>query len=271
MTPNRFEELIPPIHPLHAQKGETLPHLVAIMQRLLGPGGCPWDREQSFRTLRPYVLEEAHEVAEAIDRGDLQALCEELGDLLLQIVFQAELARKEGAFAIDDVIAAISQKLIKRHPHVFGSEFYANSKEVLEAWERRKSKEKGILSGVPQAMPALLRAWRISEKAARLGFDWCSQQEVRSKIDEELAELDEASKQNNKELMEKELGDLIFAIVNWARWAEIDPESALRQAISRFSKRVERVEQKAKEQGMDLTSLSPSELDALWGKAKAEE
>src|SRR5690349_1871981 len=203
--------------------GSTLPRLVQIMQRLLAPDGCPWDREQTLATLRPYVIEEAHEVVDAIDRGDAADLCEELGDLLLQIVFQAELARQQQWFGPDDVIAAICDKLVRRHPHVFGDEKVSGVSEVLANWEQIKAREKkdrGALDGVPVALPALMRAVRVGEKAARIGFDWPDGQGARDKMGEELNELDRAVDSGDKAATERELGDLLFAISSYARKLE---------------------------------------------------
>src|SRR5215831_12034729 len=213
-----FDEDAPrPVAPLPLQDGTTLTRLVGVMRRLLDPGGCPWDREQSFETLRRYVIEEACEVIDAIDGGDRKALREELGDLLLQVVFQAELARREGSFAIDDVVAGIVDKLVSRHPHVFGHLDAKTADEVLRNWEKIKAQEKkgrGILAGVPRSMPALTRAQRIGEKVARVGFDWEDAKGSRAKLTEEIAELDRAVGHADHAAMEEEIGDALFAIVN---------------------------------------------------------
>jgi tetrapyrrole methylase family protein/MazG family protein/ATP diphosphatase len=254
------------------QDGRTLPRLVEIMQRLLAPGGCPWDREQTLETLRSYVVEEAHEVVDAIDRGAPEDLREELGDLLLQIVFQSELARAKGWFGPDDVVAAICDKLVRRHPHVFGDTQVSGASEVIANWELIKAKEKqgrGALDGVPVALPALLRALRMSEKAARVGFDWPDGQGARDKLSEELGELDAAVRAGERAEMEHELGDLLFAIVNYARKLELDPEAALRGTLGRFEARVRAVEAAIAAQGRSLEGLSAAELDALWMQAKA--
>jgi tetrapyrrole methylase family protein/MazG family protein/ATP diphosphatase len=255
------------------EDGSTLPRLVSIMQRLLAPDGCPWDREQTLETLRNYVIEEAHEVVDAIDRGNPGDLREELGDLLLQIVFQAELARKQNWFGPDDVIAAICEKLVRRHPHVFGDETATSSAEVLVNWERIKASEKrgrGALEGVPVALPSLLRALRMSEKAARVGFDWPDAQGARDKVGEELGELDRALASGDKAHAERELGDLLFALVNYARKTELDPEAALRGTLARFAERVQHVERAAHAGGRPPEELSAAELDALWVEAKRE-
>jgi tetrapyrrole methylase family protein/MazG family protein/ATP diphosphatase len=256
------------------QDGSTLPRLVQIMQRLLAPGGCPWDREQTLESLRSYVIEEAHEVVDAIDRGAADDLREELGDLLLQIVFQAELARAKRWFGPDDVIAAICDKLVRRHPHVFADTRVSGSAEVVANWEMIKAEEKrgrGALDGVPLALPALLRALRMGEKAARVGFDWPDGQGARAKVGEELAELDRALASSDRHAVERELGDLLFALANWARKLEIDPEAALRGTLARFDRRVRAVEAAAQASGQALEQLGPEQLDALWEQAKAAE
>jgi len=251
------------------QTGERLPELVRIMRRLLSPDGCPWDREQTLETLRPYVIEEAHEVVDAIDRRDMANLREELGDLLLQIVFQSELAGQH--FGIDDVVGAICDKMVRRHPHVFGDETAADSAAVLARWETLKAKEKqdrGVLDGVPVAMPALLRAQRMGEKAAHLGLDWPDREGPREKLNEELSELDEAVATGDAEAIESELGDVLFAAAGLARKLAVDPEAALRRTLERFGRRVRFVEQAARERKVNPAELPFAELDALWNEAK---
>ncbi|HET8935509.1 MAG TPA: nucleoside triphosphate pyrophosphohydrolase [Polyangiales bacterium] len=258
---------------LPEQNGQSLPRLVEIMQRLLAPDGCPWDREQTLETLRPYVIEEAHEVVDAIDRGAPDELREELGDLLLQIVFQAELARAQGWFGPDDVVAGICEKLVRRHPHVFGDEKVSGTAEVLANWEAIKAREKagrGVLDGVPKALPGLLRATRMGEKAARVGFDWPDLTGARAKVDEELSELDEAVRDGDRTRVEHELGDVLFSLVSVARKLDVDPEAALRGTLERFGQRVRWVENHAEERGQDLSALDEAALDALWRQAKAE-
>jgi MazG family protein len=251
------------------QRGERLPELVEIMRKLLAPDGCPWDREQTLESLRPYVIEEAHEVVDAIDRKNMHDLREELGDLLLQIVFQSELAKSD--FGIDDVIGAICDKMVRRHPHVFGTEQAADSAAVRERWETLKAREKGdrgVLDGVPVAMPGLLRAQRVGEKAAHLGLDWPSPDGARQKLDEELRELDAALQQRDARAAEAELGDVLFAAVNLARKHAIDAEAALRKSIDKFSGRVRFVERETRQRGVDPRQLSFEQLDRLWGEAK---
>jgi tetrapyrrole methylase family protein/MazG family protein/ATP diphosphatase len=259
---------------MQGQDGSTLPRLVQIMQRLLAPGGCPWDREQTLESLRAYVIEEAHEVVDAIDRGSPADLREELGDLLLQIVFQSELARAKRWFGPDDVIAAICDKLVRRHPHVFADVRVSGSAEVIANWEVIKAEEKrgrGALEGVPVALPALLRALRMGEKAARVGFDWPDGQGARDKVGEELRELDRAVAAGDKDATERELGDVLFALANYARKLELDPEAALRGTLARFAERVGAVEGAAAAQGRTVDELSAEQLDALWQAVKAAE
>jgi tetrapyrrole methylase family protein/MazG family protein/ATP diphosphatase len=274
----RFDEKEPrPVAAIADQDGTGVRHLVGVMRRLLDPDGCPWDREQSFATLRKYVLEEACEVIDAIDSGDRKALKEELGDLLLQVVFQAELGRAEGAFAIDDVAEGIVDKLVRRHPHVFGDITVSGSSEVLTNWEKLKAKEKadrGILAGVPRSLPALTRAQRIGEKVQRVGFDWEDHAGSRAKVTEEIAELDAAIAQGNADKMEEEMGDALFALVNLSRHLEVDAEGALRRTIDKFTKRFAHVEARVKEKhGGFFTEdgqgkLPVAELDVYWEEAK---
>jgi tetrapyrrole methylase family protein/MazG family protein/ATP diphosphatase len=270
--------------PLAEQTGQTFPRLVELMGRLLAPGGCPWDREQSFATLRRYVIEEACEVIDAIDGGDRRELCAELGDLLLQVVFQAELARAEGAFGPDDVVAAICDKLVRRHPHVFSDARAENADEVLQNWERIKAAERagskkggGVLSGVPRSLPALTRAQRVGEKVARVGFDWPDARGSRAKVTEELGELDQAITGGDADRTEAELGDVLFALVNLARHAGVDAEGALRRTIDKFSRRFDHVERRVVERhgGWPAAAagepLTLEELDGYWDEAKRAE
>ena len=280
MTLERFDENAPrEVLELAQQDGRTLERLVRVMQRLLADDGCPWDREQSFESLRKYVLEEACEVIDAIESGDRKAIREELGDLLLQVVFQAELARREGAFAIDDVVSGIVEKLVTRHPHVFGDLDAKDADEVLRNWEMLKAKEKagrGILEGVPKSLPALTRAQRIGEKVARVGFDWADQAGSFAKVDEEIGELREAIAAGDTAAVEEELGDALFALVNLSRHAKVDAEGALRRTIEKFTKRFSHVEKRVKEVhgsfGEPGKGTLPLEtLDAYWEEAKRAE
>ncbi len=274
-----FDEDAPrPVPPLPFQDGGTLSRLVAVMRRLLSTDGCPWDREQSFETLRKYVLEEACEVIDAIDAGDRAAIREELGDLLLQVVFQAELGRTEGSFGIDDVVAGIVDKLVSRHPHVFGHLEAKDADEVLRNWEKIKAKEKGtrgLLGGVPRSMPALTRAQRIGEKVARVGFDWADARGSRAKVAEEIGELDQAIQKGDRREIEEELGDTLFALVNLSRHLNVDAEGALRRTIEKFSARFSHVEKRVREEhggwgeaGGGEKHLPLDVLDRYWEEAK---
>ncbi len=276
----RFEHTNPrPIEPIARQDGSTLCRLVGVMRRLLDADGCPWDREQTLETLRKYVLEEACEVIDAIDGGRREELREELGDLLLQIVFQAELARREGAFAIDDVVEAIVAKLVSRHPHVFGDATARDADEVLRNWEKIKAAEKkgrGVLDGVPRSLPALTRAQRVGEKVSRVGFDWDDSAGSRAKVTEELRELDEAIARGDSAAIEEEMGDTLFALINLSRHVKVDGEGALRKTIDKFKKRFEHVERRVNEEhggwgaaGGDESKLPLSVLDRYWDEAKA--
>lgn len=275
----------PPVNavPLDEQRGQTFPRLVELMQRLLADDGCPWDREQTFETLRKYVVEEAHEVVDAIDagKGARGLLREELGDLMLQVVFQAELGRAEGAFGPDDVVKGIVDKLVSRHPHVFGDTVVSGSGEVLANWEKLKSREKegrGLLDGVPRSMPALLRAQRIGEKVERVGFDWPDVEGSRAKVTEELGELDESIAKGDKAALTEELGDVLFALVNLARHLGVDAEAALRATSDKFTTRFSHVERRVKERhggwphaddGGVGRGVSLEEMDGYWQEAKA--
>ncbi len=279
MSLPRFDDKAPrPVAHRAEQDGSTLSRLVGVMQRLLSPDGCPWDREQSYESLRKYVLEEACEVIDAIESGDRAALREELGDLLLQVVFLAELGRSQDAFAIDDVVAGIVDKLVHRHPHVFGDKKVGSSEEVLTNWEKLKAQEKkgrGVLEGVPRSLPALNRAQRIGEKVSRVGFDWENVTGSRAKVTEELAELDQAIESGDANAIEDELGDTLFALVNLARHVNTDAEGALRRTIDKFTKRFAHVEKRVHEKhggwgdpGSAEPHLSLEVLDRYWDEAK---
>jgi tetrapyrrole methylase family protein/MazG family protein len=256
------------------------PELVGLMARLRAPDGCPWDREQTPSTLRKYLIEETYEAIEAIDADDPDLLCEELGDVLLQVVFHAQLATEIGDFNIDDVVNGIVTKLVRRHPHVFGEVSVADSDEVLKNWEQIKKAEKqddavrrrnSVLDGIPAGLPALMAAMEVSKRAVKVGFEWGSIDEVLLKVDEELAELRAEllcdSPDNNR--ISAELGDLIFTMVQIARWRKIDPEDALRAMVKRFTARFQHMEAEAKTLGVELNSLSIDKLDEMWNRAKA--
>ena len=239
--------------------GQRLLDLIRVMQRLRGPDGCPWDREQTHRSLARHLLEETHEALDAIDSGDHERLREELGDLLLQVVFHSEMARQEGTFDIDDVAEAITDKLIRRHPHVFAEARVDSSDQVLLNWERIKQEEKGeqrVEEGIPASLPALAVAAKVQRRAAGAGFDWRSSEGAFGKVREELAELEQASPGRE----EDELGDLLFAVAALGRKLGADPEAALRRATRRFSERFERMKGKARDEGVRLEGLSEEEL-----------
>ncbi len=259
------------------QTGATLPRLVGLMQRLLAPDGCPWDREQTLATLLPYLVEETYEVVDALQAGAVSDHCEELGDLLLQVIFQAELRHAEGAFGIDEVIEGIVSKLIRRHPHVFGEVHAKNADEALASWAKLKAREKakkgkkGALDGIPRSAPALVRAMRAGEKAGAVGFDWPDAAGVRDKVNEELAEFDEACAGNDRAAMTHELGDLLFATVNLARKLNLDAEHALREATDRFGRRFRHMEETLEADGRTVKSASAEEQNDLWEAAKKAE
>ena len=247
-----------------------------IMRRLRAPGGCPWDAEQTHDSLKRYLVEECYEVIEAIDTGDDALLREELGDLLLQPLFHAAIAEERGAFTIDDVLETLADKLVRRHPHVFGNEEIRTSDEQVANWEKIKKEEKGeerrsALAGVPPHLPALLKAQKITEKAARVGFDWEHVDQVFAKVLEELHELEETLTDRNQERMEAELGDLLFAIVNLGRFLSVNPEDALRKTIARFTTRFAHVEETLHGRGVNLKDATLDEMEALWQEAKEKE
>ena len=249
---------------------DPLRRLVKIVDRLLGPGGCPWDQEQTHESLKRHLLEEAYEVLDAIDSGSRDKLKEELGDLLLQPIMHAQMQKLEGSFDIDRVAEAINDKLVRRHPHVFGDIEAADADDVLRNWDRIKQSEKGgepasVLAGVPTGTASLLRAYEVSKRAARTGFEWPDIEAVFQKLREEEAELREALTSSDKERIEDEIGDLLFTAVNIARWAGVEPEEALRKMLNRFTTRFQSMEAASNK---PLSELSPQEWDELWETAK---
>jgi len=243
--------------------------LVEIIARLRAPDGCPWDKEQTHQTLRGNLLAETYEVLEALDGRDAAELCEELGDLLLQIVLHAQIAKDDGEFQIRDVVQGISTKIIHRHPHIFGTKKVKDSNEVMHNWEVLKKEERGgeksMLAGVPKQMPALAYAYEISRRAVRVGFEWKNVEGVLDKLLEEVKEIKEAGNQAEKA---QEIGDLLFTLVNYARWEGVDPETALREANQKFYRRFSKVEELARQRGRELQTLSFQEWDDLWEEAK---
>jgi tetrapyrrole methylase family protein/MazG family protein len=247
--------------------------LMGLMRRLRGPGGCPWDAEQTHETLKRYLLEETYEVTEAIDAASAPMLREELGDLLLQVVFHAVIAEEHGEFSIDDIIDTLNDKLIRRHPHVFADLKVKDIDQLIENWEKIKKMEKGssresVLSGVPSHLPALLKAQKISEKAARVGFDWSHVDQVFAKVLEELKEFEETMLEGNQERMEAELGDLLFALANLGRFLSLNPEDALRKTVARFMKRFEHIEQSLHAANREIRDASLEDMERLWEEAK---
>lgn len=247
--------------------------LIEIMVRLRGEKGCPWDKQQTHESLKPYLIEESHEVIEAIDSKDPGHLTEELGDLLLQVIFHAEIARDKGDFSIDEVLIGLIEKLKLRHPHVFGDLEVHTAEEVLRNWEKNKMKEKegsreSYLDGVPPSLPALMRAQKIQKKASKIGFDWTKKEEVVAKFEEEWKEFTEALESESREEVEDEVGDLFFTLVNLTRNLKLDSEQLLRRSTEKFILRFKTMEQEAKKKGLLLENLTPEEMNQLWLKAK---
>ncbi len=250
--------------------------LVRLMDRLRDPGGCPWDREQTLDTLKTYLVEETYEVLDALENGDPADHCEELGDLLLQVVFQAKLRTEMKEFTIEDVIRGIHEKLVRRHPHVFGDVEATTADEVLDQWERIKAKEKAgtsrpsILDHVPAQMPALLQSLRLTEKAARVGFDWTAEADLLAKVQEEWEELRVELEAGNAQGISEELGDMLFVLANLARRHGLDPEQALRQANGKFIRRFRYIESRLGEDDRRPEDSTLAEMDGLWDEAKRE-
>ena len=251
--------------------GADIRPLAEVMAALRAPEGCPWDREQTFASIRSNLIEEAYEYIEAVDAEDADNMEEELGDVLMQVVFHAQMAEEAGLFDLQSVIDRVTEKLIHRHPHVFGTAKVANSSEVLVNWDAIKQQEKqerhSALDGVAKGLPALLRAYKVQGKAAKVGFDWQEQGPVWDKVEEESNELREALKQGGEEA-EKEFGDLLFALVNYARHCRIEPETALNGTVDRFCRRFRYVEERVKESGRPWQDFSLAQLDEFWDEAK---
>ena len=256
--------------------GEGFQRLVEIMKKLRAPGGCPWDREQTFDTIKPYTLEETYEVLDAIDRRAWSELAEDLGDFMLQAVFYAQMAAEQDLFRIEDSLEAINQKLVRRHPHVFGDETAQNPDDVLKIWGEAKAKEKeakgqgseSMLHSVPRSLPALVEASQIASRAAKAGFDWENPDQVLEKLHEELGEIDEARRNAGQEELEGEIGDLLFVVVNLARFFKVDPEQALRKCNAKFRARFGYIERKLAERGKTPAQASIDEMESLWQEAK---
>jgi MazG family protein len=263
--------------------GGLFEDLAAVQYRLRAPGGCPWDREQTHETLRTYLIEEAYEVLDAIEKGSAPGLAEELGDLLLQVLFHADLAREAGQFDISDVITGIQNKMIRRHPHVFGNVKAETAGQVLKNWALLKAAEKQLagktgeasgkaapsaLDGVPGGLPALLEAYQMTRRAAQVGFDWEDAEGILEKLNEEISELRAALSASNRRATEEEVGDLLFSMVNLARFLGFDPEVTLKCSNRKFKKRFQEMEAKASESGQSLSDLSKAKLEELWSAAK---
>ncbi len=249
--------------------------LVSIMDRLRDKNGCPWDREQTRESLKPFLIEEAYELLEAIEENSPEKIKEEIGDLLFQLIFHARISEELGEFDIRDVLDSITQKMVSRHPHVFGNLNLESTEEVVQRWEEHKKREgklrDSVLEGVPRALPSLLRAQRVQERASRVGFDWKEAGGVLEKIEEELEEFREALRSGEGKRMEEELGDLLFSIVNLSRFVNINPEEALRRTTDRFIRRFRYIETGARAMGRELDELSLEEMDRLWEEAKEKE
>ncbi len=264
-----------------ARKGESLQEskdkfsqLVEILAQLRSPQGCPWDREQTHESLRQHLLEETYEVIEAIDEHRIEDLAEELGDLLLQIIFHAQMAAEANQFTIANVIDSINQKLIRRHPHVFGDEKVDSAAEQIKLWEKTKLKKEGkksAIDGIPKELPALVRAYRLQNKAAAVGFDWPDINPVWEKIEEELAELREAVERQSESDIQEELGDVLFSLVNLSRHLQHNPEDALRHTIDKFSRRFHAIEDEMQKQNLSFSSATLAEMDAIWDRIKSKE
>jgi MazG family protein len=275
----RDEDLPPPPSP---ETGARFERLVRLIAKLRAPGGCPWDREQTHQTLKPMTLEEAYEVLEAIDAGDPEELRSELGDLLLQVVFHADMAQEAGTFDVDGVVAAITDKMVRRHPHVFGEDDASTPAEVLRNWEALKAAERAakgkdqgpasMLDSVSKAHPALMEAFQMTTKVSRVGFDWPHAEAAMGKLEEELGELRAAARAGaGTKAIEEELGDLIFSAVNVARLLGVDPESALKAANRKFRRRFRHVETRLEERGRKPADSTLDEMDALWEESKRRE
>lgn len=253
---------------------DSFSKLVAIMERLRSPDGCPWDREQTHQSIAPNLIEEAYEVLEAIDRSDPTEMTEELGDLLLQVLFHAQIMTEAKRGSIDTIMDVLSDKLVRRHPHVFGESHAADPKEALRHWEatkqaeKKEKKKKGFFDGVPGALPALLKAYRLGEKASRVGFDWTTADGVLEKVTEESRELVEAITDQKPEEIEHEYGDLLFTLANLGRFLKLDPENALRKASARFIRRFEKMESFIAAENHSMQELTLAEWETLWKHAK---
>lgn len=256
---------------------QPIDQVLDIMRKLRDPeGGCPWDREQNLDSLKPFLIEECYELVDAIDSGDVEKHKEELGDMLLQIVFQVQLRQEKGEFGFDDICTTLAEKLIRRHPHVFADVRVTGSKDVLTKWEEIKNKEKktgkrSVVDGVPKHLPALMKAHQVQSRAARVGFDWAAIHDVMAKLEEELAETKEALQQGDRDHIAEEIGDLLFSVVNLSRFQKLHAEELLAATVRKFSRRFQSVEALVHQQGKAMTDCSLDELDQLWNDVKKQE
>jgi len=253
---------------------KKLSDLAAVMARLRDENGCPWDREQTHESLKPYLIEEAYEVLEAIESGEDGLLKEELGDLLFQVIFHSHLASEAGRFTLEDVISGVCEKMISRHPHVFGTEKVKDADDVLHRWEKLKDKEKkrdSVLDGIPRTLPALIRAKRLQDRAARVGFDWEKTEDVWKKVEEEWEELQEGRRNNDKENIEEEIGDLMIALVNLGRFIDIDADEALNKSITKFIRRFSAIEKELAGRGRDIREATLDEMEEIWIREREKE
>jgi len=251
---------------------ELFRELVEVIRRIRKE--CPWDREQTHKSIRHNLIEEAYETVEAIDEENFEELKKELGDLLLHVIMHSVMAEESGKFTLAEVIEGIRNKLIYRHPHVFGDVKVDNSKEVKHNWEKLKQAENNrdsIISGIPKSLPALIKAYRVQEKAGSVGFDWENPNDVWKKVEEEISELKKSIESNDSNKIEEEIGDLLFAIVNYSRFLKVNPESALNKAVEKFTRRFQTIERELKSQGKDIYSATLEEMDAIWEKIKKKE
>ena len=259
--------------PVHEFQG-----LLDVLHRLRAPDGCPWDREQTPETIKKYILEESHELLEAVEQGQAGEVCEELGDLFFLLLFLADLYEEQGAFTLDDAMEKVREKMIRRHPHIFGDVKINGSDDVIANWQAIKGQEaeskgekKSALGHLPRSLPSLQRAFRMGERASRVGFDWQDWQGVIAKLNEEIRELEDASALEDAAKVEEEMGDLLFTAANLSRKLDVNPEDALKKALDKFQSRFQELEDMAASGGRDLSELSPLEMDALWEKIKSRE
>jgi tetrapyrrole methylase family protein/MazG family protein len=254
---------------------EDIEKLIKTVEKLRAPNGCPWDREQTHKTLKRYLIEETYEAIDAIDSENSTAIMEELGDVLLQVVLHAQIASEDKRFNINDIAKVINEKMISRHPHVFGDVTVKNTEEVLVNWEALKKKEKperkDIFDGIPVALPALLKAYKISKKASKDGFDWENEKDIWNAFEKELKEVKDEIKSGNKEKLSEEFGDLLFMMANIARWYKIEPEEALSNGSNKFMRRYKMLSESVKESNKEIKNLTPSELNKIWDEVKLKE